>query len=440
MIPLSLIALLALPSPPPPTVPPPASPCRCPPPAATAAPSTPTAKTLATLTIVATGDIMMHETVKDAARSQIERDAKGHSTNHDGFDALFAAVAPELHQADIAFGNMEFPVAPKTGRGTHSFVFNAPAIVPVAVKAAGFGIVSFANNHAFDQGRAGVSETLDNIKAAGLEEVGAGKTRAEAEQPVFEEIHGIRVAFLGFTARFNENLDSDNPKAPRINPADPEAMRAAIAKARSQSEFVVVSIHWGTEYAKEPDPGEADLAHSLVDAGAGLILGSHPHVLQALETYPDADGRMALIAYSLGNFVSNQSRNYVPGVSAESQADTRDGALLKVTLVKRQYAAGPPRVELGPVTYLPLWTENNNLQRARSTKLPPRIQVVEIDKALAEARAGLAPLLAAKQPDEKAVARLQSRVDFLTSQRERIVDRLGPQFEELAPAPAAINP
>jgi poly-gamma-glutamate synthesis protein (capsule biosynthesis protein) len=242
------------------------------------------------------------------------------------------------------------------------------------------------------------------------------------------------VAFLGFTARFNQNLDSDDPKAPRINPADPDAMRAAIASARKQAELVVVSIHWGTEYAKEPDPGEAELAHSLVDAGAGLILGSHPHVLQALEIYPAEDGRLALIAYSLGNFVSNQSRNYVPGVSPDSQADTRDGALLEITLVKRQYAAGPPRVELGPVTYLPLWTENNNLQRARSKKIPPRIQVVEIDKVMAEAQTGLATALAAKIPDDKAVARLQSRLDFLADQRARIVDRLGGQFQELAPA------
>jgi poly-gamma-glutamate synthesis protein (capsule biosynthesis protein) len=400
----------------------------------------PTAKTLASLTIVATGDIMMHETVKQAAASQNQLDAKGLSTNHDGFDALFAAVAPELRQADIAFGNMEFPVAPKAGHGTQPFVFNAPAVVPVALRAAGFGIVSFANNHAFDQGRAAVAETIDNLRAASLAEVGAGKDRAAAETPVFEEVRGIRVAFLGFTARFNENLDSDDPKAPRIAPAEPEAMRAAIAKARAQSDFVVVSLHWGTEYAKEPDPGEADLAHSLVDAGAGLILGSHPHVLQALETYPAADGRLALIAYSLGNFVSNQSRNFAPGVSAASQADTRDGALLQITLVKRQYAAGPPRVELGPVTYLPLWTDNNALEKARSSKTPPRIQVVEIDKVLAEARPALAAALAAKAPDTREVARLQSRIDFLTDQRARIVDRLGPQFQELEPALPAKKP
>jgi hypothetical protein len=430
---VSVVALLAASATAPPAA---APPCKCPAPAAAAAPPAPSAKTLASLTILATGDIMMHEAIKDAAKSQLERDAKGHSTNHDGFDALFAAVAPELHQADLAFGNMEFPVAPKAGRGTRPFVFNAPAIVPVAIKAAGFGLVSFANNHAFDQGRAGAAETVANLEATGLDEVGAGRTRAEAEQTLFKEIHGIRVAFLGFTARFNENLDSDDPKAPRINPADPDAMRAAIAKARGQAEFVVVSIHWGTEYAKEPDPGEAELAHSLVDAGAGLILGSHPHVLQTLETYPDADGRMALIAYSLGNFVSNQSRNYVPGVSPDSQADTRDGVLLQITLVKRQYAAGPPRVELGPVRYIPLWTENNALARARS-KVPPRIQVVEIDKAMADAAAGLAAALAAKPPDEKAVARLQSRVDFLTEQRARIADRLGGQFQELAPTPPA---
>ncbi|HUB05520.1 MAG TPA: CapA family protein [Myxococcales bacterium] len=416
---------------------PPALPCRC---AATLpplAPGAPAPKVLASLTLAATGDVMMHEAVKDAAAAQDVR-VKGASTNHDGFDGLFSAVAPELHRVDLAFGNLEFPVAPKAGRGTKPFVFNAPPIVLAAVKAAGFGVVSCANNHAFDQGRAGVAETVANVLAAGLQEVGAGRDRAEAERVVYLEVHGIRLAFIGFTARFNQNLDVDDPKAPRVAPADPAEMTAAIAAARKQADFVIVSIHWGTEYAKVPDPGEAELAHALVDAGAGLILGSHPHVLQPLELYPAADGRVALVAYSLGNFISNQSRLYAPGVNPDSQADTRDGVLLEVTLEKRQYAAGPPRVELGPVTLVPLWTDNNALARQRNAKLPTQIHVVPIDATVARAQGELATALAAKIPDAAVVARLQRRIAFLLEQRARIADRLGAQFTELAPAtPAA---
>ncbi|MHB8418697.1 MAG: CapA family protein [Myxococcales bacterium] len=408
--------------------------CRC---AALVPPApiqTPAPKTIASLTLAATGDIMMHEAVKAAAATLAARNVGSASTNHGGFDDLFSSVAPELHRVDLGFGNLEFPVAPRAGRGTKPFVFNASPIVLQALRAAGFSVVSCANNHAFDQGRAGVAETVENVVAAGLAEVGAGRDRAEAELPVQLNIHGIRLAILGFTARFNENLDVDDPKAPRVAPADPAAMQAAVAAARRQADFVIVSIHWGTEYAPAPDPGEEELAHRLVDAGAGLILGSHPHVLQPIEVYPAADGRLALIAYSLGNFISNQSRFYVPGVSHESQADTRDGVLLEIALLKREYLRGPPRVELGEVTLLPLWTDNNALDRERDGKLPERIQVVPIDGALRNAQADLATELAAKVPNATTVAALQGRIALLADQRSRIVDRLGAQFTELAPA------
>ncbi len=412
------------------------SPARCgcaallPPPPATA----PAPKVLTSLTIAATGDVMMHDTVQQAAATFDVRDAKGASTNHEGFDGLYAAVAPELHRADIAFGNLEFPVAPKAGRGTRPFVFNAAPVALEALKAAGFRVVSCANNHAFDQGRAGLAETVENVLAAGLDEVGAGRDRAESEKPAFEEARGIRVAFLAFSARFNDDLDVDDPKAPRVARADPAAMKQAVAAARRQADFVVVSIHWGTEYAKQPPPGEVALAHALVDAGAGLILGSHPHVLQPLELYPAADGRLALIAYSLGNFISNQSRLYAPGVNRDGQADTRDGALLEVTLEKRQYLAGPPRVELGPVTFVPLWTDNDALGGERDAKLPLHIRVVTIDGALTEAQGALQAALAAKVVDAALVATLQRRLELLSTRRARIAERLGAQFEDLAPA------
>ncbi len=397
-------------------------------------------QTVARATLIATGDVMMHEAVKAAAAAAERRDAAGRSLDHGGFDELFAAVAPLLHSADLAFANLEFPVAPRAGRGTRPFVFNAPPVVLDALRAAGFGLVSFANNHAYDQGPAGVAETLDELRAAGLPEIGAGRDLAEARQPYVATLNGIRVAFVGCTARFNDDLNASDPKAPHVNPADPDAVAALVAAARRQADFVVVSVHWGTEYHPAPEPEQTALAHRLIEAGAGLLLGSHPHVLEPLELYPAADGHVGLVAYSLGNFLSNQSRTFAEGVSPAAQGDTRDGALLKVEIVMRRYLRGPPVAELGHVDFVPLWTENNALARERDPALPLRIRVVPIDDAAASARASLDRALAQPASDPHLVAELQRRLALLSDQRQRIVDRLGPQFEDAAPAVVASPP
>ncbi|MHB1846224.1 MAG: CapA family protein [Deltaproteobacteria bacterium] len=394
---------------------------------------------LARASLLATGDIMMHEAVKQSAAAA-RRDAGGRSLDHEGFDELFAQVAPLLHGADLAFGNMEFPVAPHASHGTRAFVFNAPPIVLQAIRAAGFGLVSFANNHAYDQGPAGVTETLDELARAGLPEIGAGHDLAEAERPWITTLKGIRVAFLGCTARFNEDLNRPAPSAPHVNPANGDAIVAAVASARRQADFVVVSVHWGTEYAPAPSSEQTELAHRLIDAGAGLVLGSHPHVLEPLELYPGADGHLGLVAYSLGNFISNQSRGYVHGVSPDAQGDTRDGVLLHVELVRRQYLRGPPVTELGHVSFLPLWTENDGLAKTRSPGAAPTIRVVPIDDALAQATSALNELLAQKTADPAAVEALQRRIALLDDRRSRIVARLGDQFADMEPAQTSTPP
>ena len=319
------------------------------------------------ITLVATGDIMMHADVKQAAVQQ-------------GFDALWADLVPAWKGADVAFANLETPVAPTTGRPGRPYQFNAPAELPKALKDAGLQILSTANNHAFDQGPKGVVETLQRLRDAGLLAVGTGATKAEAEQTVFLERKGLKLAFLGFSDIFNNDLDHD-PRKPWVRKLDLDADCAAVAEARKQVDAVIVSIHWGLEDHHEPTQRQQEAATRLVAAGADLILGHHPHVLQPV-AWVYAGGRKGLAAYSLGNFISNQNRVY-RAMDKPVMGDERDGLLLRVSLRK-----APGGVEIVSAEGDPLWCENN----WRDRKAGRVIRVVRIADALTEAGADEAML------------------------------------------------
>jgi hypothetical protein len=378
--------------------------------------------------LIATGDIIAHETLKAAAASQDLRDDAGVSMNHGGWDVVLAAVRDPLHQGDIVFGNLESPVAPDAGRNpAQPFVFNGPADLPGALRHAGFNLLSTANNHTYDQGREGLVETLNRLQTAGLTSIGSGADRASAGALRIVEVEGIKIGCLAYTARFNSNFNAPDPSQPEVVAADPARMEREIRSARAQVDFVMVSLHWGTEYAPAPDAAQVALAHRVAEAGAGAILGSHSHVLQPLEFYFTSDGRRTLIAYSLGNFVSNQSRNYAPGKDPPSEGDPRDGALLRVALRKQPSANGQLRLGLSEVSYLPLWTENNALQVASDPALPPRIRVVIQEEELARAREALAHFDAATHPPEDR-KRLQERIALLAARQSRVLERLGPGY------------
>lgn len=293
------------------------------------------------VTLVAVGDILMHQDVKRAARERM-----------DGFRGLWAEIQPLFDQADLVFGNLETPIAPSSGRPGQPFVFNAPEDLPYALKASGFVVLATANNHAFDQGPKGIIETLNRLDALGLTGLGSGRDRAQAEAPRILERKGLRIAFLAYTDLFNSDLNRAET-APWVARLDLASAMAAVRAARSQADFVVVSLHWGNEYEHQPRPRQREVASQLIGAGAGLLLGHHPHVLQPLE-WIEAEGHRGAVIFSLGNFISNQDRIYDPLSMPEPAGDNRDGAALIATL--RKDARG---VELESVGMEPLWTENN---------------------------------------------------------------------------------
>lgn len=305
---------------------------------------------------MAAGDVLPHRRVKASAAQA-------------GWDAVFAGIADRVRAADVAFANLESPVAPDAHMGIHGEVFNAPADLPAGLAAAGFDVVSLANNHAWDQGAAGLIETRARVASAGLVSVGAGATCAHADGPVRTEVNGVRIAWLAFADLLN--LDGrTGPDAACVSVAGPlctvdclpdrdalffradaAALAARVRAAREGADLVVVSAHWGDEYRTSPLPEYPALAQVLVDAGADLILAHHPHVLQPVRRLRASDGRDAIVAFSLGNLVSDMGRTYTLADPVK-RGDTRDGALLEVTV-----ELGPEGTRLNAVV-VPTWTTN----------------------------------------------------------------------------------
>jgi poly-gamma-glutamate synthesis protein (capsule biosynthesis protein) len=334
-------------------------------------------------------------------------------------------VEPLIQGADIAFANLETPVAPTSGQPGRPFRFNAPPELPAALKASGFTVLSTANNHAYDQGVQGVVETLERLRAEQLLPVGSGTTRREAEQVRVLQVKGLRVAFLGFTDLFNINLNR-NGNEPWVRPLDPDAAVAAVRAARAQADAVVVSIHWGVEYEHDPRPHQREVAARLCQAGADLILGTHPHVLQPVEMLSQG-GNRTLVAYSLGNFISNQDRMYLPDLFKVDGGDSRDGVALQCRLVKWRLADGSERVTVEDPSCEPLWNLNNWREVMSGTAKRRVIRVLWVNSAIAAAQARLAHL-GDPSGDPQDLGRTQDLLRILQLRRERASESLGASF------------
>ena len=372
------------------------------------------------LTLVAVGDILMHQDVKQAAAQ-----AEG------GFPALWADLVPLFQGADMAFGNLETPVAPGTGRPGVPFQFNAPESLPAALRASGFTVLSTANNHAFDQGPKGVRETLERLRAERLVTIGSGEDQPQAEALQIIERQGFRVAFLGYTDIFNLDLNH-RATEPWVRPMDLEPALAAVHAARQQADLVVLSVHWGNEYQHLPTKRQRDLARALIGAGCDVILGHHPHVLQPVEQV-EVEGRKGLVAFSLGNFISNQHRMYRADQFPVAEGDNRDGAALNVQFERRPGMDGREVAVVSQVRVEPLWTENNWGVGGN----PRSIRVIRVKAAEAKLREELDLLNDPKEgpqlvPDgpqrRKAILDKQEYLRTLILRRKRVAEVVGEAF------------
>jgi poly-gamma-glutamate synthesis protein (capsule biosynthesis protein) len=401
---------------------------------------TPYPHDLAQVTFAVAGDVIPHEPVRAAAKAAGDGES--------GWAALFADVADVFEGADFGFVNLETPVAPEHSHGTKPFLFDAPVELPEALKASGIKIVSFANNHVMDQGWAGFVESREHLKEIGLLFAGTSDNTATAWQPVFTEANGIKVGWLGMTRWLNGNRNPDKDEQPHVNffpypgeaggapGADEATVLAAVRAARAQCDLLVISVHWGIEYATAPRPEDVDIAHKMLEAGATVIVGAHPHVLQPIETYKTQDGRDTLIFYSLGNFLSNQSRSYVDGLNPDSNGDPRDEMIGLFAAVKRDYGPAGVRVELGHVGMLPVWEDNNRNEMAAGREKKTVIKPVLMDREIPPLQARLDELnKRAAQPaaelttdEKKEFIEVTKRLKLLTDRRAQILARVGDDY------------
>ncbi|UQZ82856.1 Capsule biosynthesis protein CapA [Paenibacillus konkukensis] len=232
------------------------------------------------------GDVMFAGKVEDLLKKN-------------GWDYPFRYVKDFLTPADITVANLETPLTERGTAESKDYVYrSSPQALPV-MQAAGIDLVNTANNHIMDYGPEGLLDTLDELDKAGMKRVGTGRNSDEAYQSVIMERSGIKIAFLGFS-RVAENADwyAGNDKPGVAETYNAKLPLEAVAKAREQADLVVVIAHWGIERKDRPVKEQTDLAHKYIDAGADLVIGGHPHVLQGFERY-----KGKWIAYSLGNFI-----------------------------------------------------------------------------------------------------------------------------------------
>ncbi len=221
--------------------------------------------------------------------------------------AAGSAVSPELlsrmRAADIFMLNNEFCFS---DRGTKAqgkrYTFRAATANVRLYKDLGADIVSVANNHVFDYGEEAFLDTLSTLDAAGIRYAGGGKDLLEAMRPRYFHAGGMKLAYIAAaeTAGYLFTPAAKNNSPGLLSCYEDDALLKSVAAARKNADWVIVYLHWGVEYEVYPEPRQAELARALVDAGADIITGAHPHVLQGIEFYAGKP-----IAYSLGNFWFN---------------------------------------------------------------------------------------------------------------------------------------
>ena len=310
-----------------------------------------------TATLAVCGDIMSH--------SPQTNDAYDAATDTYSYLPCFQYVQPWIESADYAVANFETTLNGPPYSGYPQFC--APDALAYDIQAIGFDLVTTANNHSTDKGFNGVVRTLDTLDQAGLAHVGSYRTQEEFQENngvVVADVGGISVAFLGYTYgtngipiaqennfclnRFNVDYNGD------CTTLDQEKLKSELAYAESlETDLIAVMIHWGIEYQTTQNEYQTQVADFLIANGADLILGSHSHVPQPMETrtvtLDDGSTRSAFVAYSLGNFVSNQS----PATVNVNYTDTT--AVLNLELTK-DFSTGQTTVT--GISYVPLLVLN----------------------------------------------------------------------------------
>jgi poly-gamma-glutamate capsule biosynthesis protein CapA/YwtB (metallophosphatase superfamily) len=279
-------------------------------------------------TLVATGDVLIHQGLELTAGA-LQDDG-----SYD-FSAVLAPVAPLIRAADLAICHLETPVAPPDGpyRGYPSFAVQ-PEIVD-ALAGAGYDLCSTASNHSLDDGAAGLTRTLDILDAAGIAHSGTYRTEADSLQPTIVDVHGVKVGHIAATY----GLNGGGPPADRawevvVAPVpDVDGMLAAAARAKAAgADVVVASLHCCEEYDHDPTGAQVAAVRTLLASpDIDLVLGHHAHVVQPFE---EIGGEW--VAYGLGNFVAEMAKDGDPYDEVAARFTFTRGADGRFTVTKAE--------------------------------------------------------------------------------------------------------
>jgi poly-gamma-glutamate synthesis protein (capsule biosynthesis protein) len=373
------------------------------------------------VTLIFGGDVIPHEPIKKVAEKHARFAKDGTSLNDSGWGHVFGPLSPVFRGYDFAIVNLETPVTRREQKEVKELLFNAPPELLAGLKSSGVDVATFANNHCLDMHPEGITNTRDALDEAGLLTTGAGRTEAEAWTPLILEKNGVRIALIAVSRWLNKFQNTGGPGDPHV-PVVPyleepigggrtiEAFFAHIRETAKTVDAVIVAIHWGAEYVHEPMSYDRELARGMLDAGAIAVIGHHPHVLQPVTPQRLRDGRTGLVAFSLGNLVSNQDYNVADGTK-------RDGLLLGIELTRIK-PGGP--LLITKVTPVGIGTENRTGRERRNVQpvlLDDEVLAVKERLEALEEREGHVPT--------KERVHLTQRLEILETRRRRVREMVG---------------
>jgi len=317
------------------------------------------------ITIAAVGDILMW-------RKQIAS-AKIPGKNLYSFDSMFKEVAPFLHSADLAIGNLETTLSGREkvyqmrNPNTTYPMFNCPDELAGTLKRAGFHVLTTANNHCMDRGVNGLKRTLEVLDKQQLFHTGTFRNPKEADTPLILNIKGIKVAILSYTYGTNYiSIPKDSSYI--VNLIQPSKIIRDIRHARSNADLVIVSLHFGREFHRYPSDFQKDTVQLLWKNGADIILGAHPHVIQPMisRNIKGTDGteKRVFAIYSLGNFISDRMLNNL-------HADS--GMILKLNVIKDDKG----RIQINNIRYIPTWMHKRSINSITKFRVLPVKKILQ---------------------------------------------------------------
>lgn len=345
------------------------------------------------ITIAAVGDILMW-------KSQI---ASAHipGTNRFSFSEQFAPVSPLLQGADLTIGNLETTFSGKRqpyqiGSARTGYPrFNCPDELAADLKQVGFDVLTTANNHCLDGGPHGLRRTLDVLDHYDLGHTGTFRTKQESVEPFIREVNGLRIGVIAYT--YGTNKQTLPPDAGwMVNRILPATIKAQILALRRHVDLLIVSLHFGVEFRFEPTHRQRQLVQSILEWGADIVLGAHPHVLQPIATPLQGRGkhgfpRQSVVAYSLGNFTSERMLQI---------NQTQCGAILYLSIEKD--AATPATIT--QVSLIPTYCQPLIHNGRKSYRVVPILYYL-------------------RNPDQHLTPALRQKLQLMWSRITRIIDR-----------------